>query len=50
MVWFLILFTAEVIFELDNNRASDYPREYDGGCLQIRLSYNPCAQIFLFFV
>nr|GEV02931.1 zinc finger, RING/FYVE/PHD-type [Tanacetum cinerariifolium] len=33
-----------------NTLASDYPREYDGGCLQMRLSYGPCAQFFLFFV
>lgn len=31
-------------------RASDYPREYDGACLQMRLSYSPCAHIFLFLV
>ncbi|KAK6120271.1 hypothetical protein DH2020_045962 [Rehmannia glutinosa] len=33
-----------------NTLASDYPREYDGGCLQMRLSYSPCAHIFLFLV
>ncbi|KAL6987802.1 E3 ubiquitin-protein ligase airp2 [Sarracenia purpurea var. burkii] len=33
-----------------NTLASDYPREYDGACLQMRLSYSPCAQIFLFLV
>lgn len=33
-----------------NTLASDYPREYDGGCLQMRLSYSPCARIFLFLV
>lgn len=31
-------------------RASDYPREYDGACLQMRLSYSPCAHVFLFLV
>ena len=31
-------------------RASDYPREYDGACLQMRLSYSPAAQFFLFLV
>lgn len=31
-------------------RASDYPREYDGATLQMRLSYSPCAHIFLFLV
>ncbi|KAK2979990.1 hypothetical protein RJ640_020016 [Escallonia rubra] len=30
--------------------ASDYPREYGGACLQMRLSYSPCAHIFLFLV
>ncbi|CDP06493.1 unnamed protein product [Coffea canephora] len=33
-----------------NTLASDYPREYDGACLQMRLSYSPCAHIFLFLV
>ncbi|CAA2998498.1 E3 ubiquitin- ligase RNF8 [Olea europaea subsp. europaea] len=33
-----------------NTRASDYPREYDGACLQMRLSYSPCAHVFLFLV
>ncbi|KAL7092654.1 hypothetical protein ACP275_12G176700 [Erythranthe tilingii] len=33
-----------------NTLASDYSREYDGACLQMRLSYSPCAQIFLFLV
>lgn len=31
-------------------RASDYPSEKDGACLQMRLSYSPAAQFFLFFV
>ncbi|XP_052171775.1 E3 ubiquitin-protein ligase AIRP2 isoform X2 [Diospyros lotus] len=31
------------------NRASDYPTDY-GACLQMRLSYSPCAHIFLFLV
>lgn len=31
-------------------RASEYPREYDGACLQMRLSYSPCAHFFLFLV
>ncbi|KAL0344466.1 UNVERIFIED_CONTAM: E3 ubiquitin-protein ligase AIRP2 [Sesamum radiatum] len=31
-----------------NTLASDYSREYDGACLQMRLSYSPCADIFLF--
>lgn len=33
-----------------NTLASDYPKEYDGACLQMRLSYSPCAHIFLFLV
>ncbi|KAL6142271.1 hypothetical protein ACLB2K_060554 [Fragaria x ananassa] len=33
-----------------NTLASDYPREYDGGCLQMRLSYRPAAQFFLFLI
>lgn len=33
-----------------NTLASDYPREYDGACLQMRLSYSSCAHIFLFLV
>ncbi|XP_059296494.1 E3 ubiquitin-protein ligase AIRP2 isoform X1 [Lycium ferocissimum] len=33
-----------------NTLASDYPREYDGASLQMRLSYSPCAQFFLFLV
>lgn len=32
------------------NRASGYSREYDGACLQMRLSYSPCAHIFMFLV
>jgi len=33
-----------------NTLASDYPQEYEGACLQMRLSYSPCARIFLFLV
>ncbi|KAF3631546.1 putative LRR receptor-like serine/threonine-protein kinase-like [Capsicum annuum] len=33
-----------------NTLASDYPREYDGASFQMRLSYSPCAQFFLFLV
>ncbi|KAM3340441.1 E3 ubiquitin-protein ligase AIRP2 isoform X2 [Capsicum galapagoense] len=33
-----------------NTLASDYPREYDGARFQMRLSYSPCAQFFLFLV
>ncbi|XP_056175476.1 E3 ubiquitin-protein ligase AIRP2-like isoform X5 [Syzygium oleosum] len=31
-------------------RASDFPREYDGACLQMRLSYSSAAHLFLFLV
>lgn len=31
-------------------RASDFPREYDGACLQMRMSYSPAAHLFLFLV
>nr|GMC88425.1 E3 ubiquitin-protein ligase AIRP2 isoform X1 [Ipomoea batatas] len=33
-----------------NTLASDYPRAYGGACLQMRLSYSPCAHIFMFLV
>jgi hypothetical protein len=33
-----------------NTLASEFPREYDGACLQMRLSYSPAAHIFLFLV
>nr|AAV33648.1 putative protein [Avicennia marina] len=33
-----------------NTLASDYPTEHDGACLQMRLSYSPCAHLFLFLV
>ena len=32
------------------SRALSYPREIDGACLQMRLSYAPAAHIFLFLV
>lgn len=31
-------------------RALDHPREKDGGRVQMRLSYSPAAQFFLFLV
>lgn len=31
-------------------RALDHPRERDGGCFQMRISYSPAAPIFLFLV
>ncbi|KAJ4773726.1 RING/U-box superfamily protein [Rhynchospora pubera] len=33
-----------------NTLASDFSREYDGACLQMRLSYSPAAHFFLFLV
>ncbi|KAL3522251.1 hypothetical protein ACH5RR_015085 [Cinchona calisaya] len=33
-----------------NTLASDFSREYDGACLQMRLSYSPAAHLFLFLV
>ncbi|XP_052203699.1 E3 ubiquitin-protein ligase AIRP2-like isoform X2 [Diospyros lotus] len=33
-----------------NTLASDFPREYDGTCLQMRMSYSPAAHLFLFLV
>ncbi|XP_077238698.1 RING/U-box superfamily protein isoform X1 [Tasmannia lanceolata] len=33
-----------------NTLASDYPREYDGSCIQMRLSYSSAAHLFLFLV
>ncbi|GMN50828.1 hypothetical protein TIFTF001_019992 [Ficus carica] len=33
-----------------NTVASDFPREYDGACLQMRMSYSPAAHLFLFLV
>ncbi|XP_050382276.1 E3 ubiquitin-protein ligase AIRP2 isoform X2 [Argentina anserina] len=40
----------EADIQFANTLASDYPREYDGGCLQMRLSYSPTAQFFLFLI
>lgn len=31
-------------------RASEYPEEYDGGYVQMRLSYSPAAHLFLFLL
>nr|XP_043622376.1 E3 ubiquitin-protein ligase AIRP2-like isoform X2 [Erigeron canadensis] len=31
-------------------RAADFRREYDGACVQMRMSYSVAAQFFLFFV
>ncbi|TYJ40121.1 hypothetical protein E1A91_A04G117800v1 [Gossypium mustelinum] len=40
----------EADIQFANTLASDYPREYDGACLQMRLSYSPVAHFFLFLV
>ncbi|GMY25488.1 E3 ubiquitin-protein ligase AIRP2 [Fagus crenata] len=40
----------EADIQFANTLASDYPREYDGACLQMRLSYCSAAQFFLFLV
>ncbi|KAK1368654.1 ABA insensitive ring protein [Heracleum sosnowskyi] len=33
-----------------NTLASDFPRDYDGACVQMRMSYSPAAHLFLFLV
>ncbi|KMT04270.1 hypothetical protein BVRB_8g183460 [Beta vulgaris subsp. vulgaris] len=33
-----------------NTLASEFPREYDGACLQMRMSYAPAAHFLLFLV
>ncbi|KAL1834186.1 hypothetical protein ACET3Z_003837 [Daucus carota] len=33
-----------------NTLASEFPREYDGACVQMRMSYSPAAHLFLFLV
>ncbi|XP_027350426.1 E3 ubiquitin-protein ligase AIRP2-like isoform X2 [Abrus precatorius] len=33
-----------------NTLASEYPRDRDGACFQMRLSYSPAAQFFLFLI
>ncbi|KAG6778729.1 hypothetical protein POTOM_015073 [Populus tomentosa] len=33
-----------------NTLASDISRDYDGACLQMRMSYSPAAHLFLFLV
>mgnify|MGYP000081823396 CR=1 FL=1 len=32
------------------DRALEFPRDYDGACLQMRLSYSRAARFFLFLV
>ncbi|XP_010935653.1 E3 ubiquitin-protein ligase AIRP2 [Elaeis guineensis] len=33
-----------------NTLASEFQREYDGACIQMRISYSPAAHLFLFLV
>ncbi|KAK6917528.1 hypothetical protein RJ641_018279 [Dillenia turbinata] len=33
-----------------NTLASEFPSEYDGACVQMRMSYSPAAHLFLFLV
>jgi hypothetical protein len=33
-----------------NTLACSYPREYDGGCLKMRLRYSPCAPFLMFLL
>ncbi|XP_042945992.1 E3 ubiquitin-protein ligase AIRP2 isoform X1 [Carya illinoinensis] len=40
----------EADIQFANTLASEYPREYDGACLQMRLSYCPAAHFLLFLV
>ncbi|KAL5538370.1 hypothetical protein UlMin_045389 [Ulmus minor] len=40
----------EADIQFANTITSDYPKEYDGACLQMRLSYSPAAQFFMFLV
>jgi hypothetical protein len=40
--------TARSLKQLDS--AADFSRDYDGACLQMRMSYSPAAHFFLFLV
>ncbi|XP_045833797.1 E3 ubiquitin-protein ligase AIRP2-like [Trifolium pratense] len=40
----------EANIQFANTLASDYPRDSDGACFQMRLSYSPAAQFLLFLV
>nr|XP_012573011.1 E3 ubiquitin-protein ligase AIRP2-like isoform X2 [Cicer arietinum] len=40
----------EADIQFANTLASDYPREDDGACFQMRLSYSPAAQFLMFLV
>jgi hypothetical protein len=48
-LWMLL--RSQLLFSSDVwCSASDFSREYDGACLQMRLSYSPAAHFFLFLV
>ncbi|KFK24654.1 hypothetical protein AALP_AA8G007800 [Arabis alpina] len=40
----------EADIQFANTLASEYPEEYDGGCVQMRLSYSPAAHLFMFLL
>eukprot|EP00250_Pteridium_aquilinum_P020174 c24736_g1_i1 orf=239-988(-) len=42
--------SLEADIQYANTLALEFPRDYDGACLQMRLSYSPTAHFFLFFV
>ncbi|EPS64708.1 hypothetical protein M569_10072, partial [Genlisea aurea] len=42
--------SLEAAIQHANTLASHYPTDYDGGFLQMRMSFSPCAHIFLFLV
>ncbi|XP_042442773.1 E3 ubiquitin-protein ligase AIRP2-like isoform X1 [Zingiber officinale] len=41
---------ATCFCRMSSHSASDFPTEYDGACLQMRMSYSPTAHLFLFLV
>jgi hypothetical protein len=47
---FLIHIFVHLRFGLGGSRASEFPRDHDGACLQMRLSYSPAAHFLLFLV
>ncbi|KAK1364947.1 hypothetical protein POM88_040508 [Heracleum sosnowskyi] len=40
----------EALKKAEKCRASDFPRDYDGACVQMRMSYSTAAHLFLFLV
>ncbi|XVF76810.1 hypothetical protein PTKIN_Ptkin13bG0296900 [Pterospermum kingtungense] len=50
LFWSILLLFLIYIIVFLMIRASDFPSEYDDGCLQMRLSYSPAAHFFLFLV